>query len=65
MKTKKIIKALNFVKNYCEERDCFDCEFGNSGVCTFTDNNGDLPEGWDIKSIEGNLKNKERIKLYD
>lgn len=65
MKTKKIIKALNFVKNYCEERDCFDCEFSNSGVCTFTDNDGDFPLGWDIDIIESNLRNKERIKTYD
>ena len=65
MKTKKIIKALKFVKKYCGERDCFDCHFGNSGRCSFTDCNGDLPEGWNMEIIKDNLKNVERINIYD
>lgn len=65
MKAKKIIKVLKFVKDYCEERDCFDCEFSNTGTCTFTDNDGDFPLGWDMEIIESNLKHKERINRYD
>jgi hypothetical protein len=65
MKTSKIIKTLKFIKDYCKERDCFNCGFGNSGLCSFTDNDGDFPEGWDIDIIESNLKHKERIKTYD
>jgi hypothetical protein len=66
MKTKKIIKVLNFIQDYCSKRDCTRCQFADSrGGCNFTNRTSTLPEEWNIYHIEKNLKDVERIKIND
>lgn len=61
MKTKKIIKALKKVYQYCENRICDECIFNNG------DEEGDDclfycdPDSWDIEIIEEKLKRIETL----
>ena len=64
MKTKKIIKVLKFINDYCRVRDCGMCKFSNQQLCNLSDGNGKLPESWDVEAIERNLKDIEKIKRY-
>lgn len=64
MKTKKIIKALKFIKEYCNERcDCCGCPFydKNIGECSLLVPDMIYPAQWNVKQIKVNLKDKERI----
>lgn len=61
MKTKKIIKVLKFVKDYCKRhKDCDLCPFRNSGVCDYAS-----PNQWDIRVLRRELKESERIEIND
>lgn len=66
MKTKKIIKVLKFITDYCTYQDCYTCAFGSErGLCSISTGGELLPEDWNIKDIEKNLKDVERIKIND
>lgn len=61
MKTKKIIKVLKFVKDYCKRhKDCDLCPFCNSGICDYTS-----PNQWDIMNLRLELHDRERIEIND
>ena len=69
MKTKKIIKVLEFIKEKCKSYSCdgcYECPFSDeSGGCIISVEKHTyniLPEDWDIEIIKSNLKDKERIK---
>ena len=65
MKIKKIIKALKFIKGYCKLRDCDCCVFsGVYGECCSSDGNCNLPNYWDIKNIENNLKDTKKLNMF-
>ena len=56
MKTKKIIKVLKFMREYCESQySCCDCVFMGMG-CDRSFN------GFNIERIEKSLKDIERIE---
>lgn len=65
MKIKKIIKTLKFIKGYCKLRDCDCCVFSDVyGECCFSDGNCNLPNYWDIKNIENNLKDTKKLNMF-
>lgn len=59
MKTKKIIKAVKCIEDYCRKTiDCTYCVLGkNTMLCPL----GHSPKKWDTKTIKANLKDIERI----
>lgn len=59
MKTKKIIKVVNFIEDYCKSTICCtNCILGaNTDFCPFYEN----PKRWNTKQIKANLKDIERI----
>ena len=65
MKIKKIIKTLKFIKGYCKLRDCDCCVFSDVyGECCLSDDNCNLPDYWDIKNIENNLKDTKKLNMF-
>lgn len=57
MKTKKIIKAIKQVRNYCSKFQCYECCFKDysleGDICIFRNN---LPYYWDIEQLEKQLE---------
>lgn len=51
MKTKKIYKALNEIKKYCDERDCSECAF-HYDDCILKR----LPVHWNMPNIKKALE---------
>ena len=65
MKIKKINKTLKLIKGYCKLRDCDCCVFSDVyGECCFSDGNCNLPNYWDIKNIENNLKDTKKLNIF-
>jgi hypothetical protein len=62
MKTKKLIKAINFIKRYCANNDdCYGCPFLNNNVCCFFGEDNIYAAQWDVKVIKNNLKDVEEL----
>jgi hypothetical protein len=64
MKTKKLIKAIKFIKRYCANNDdCFRCLFwdSNNNVCYFFGEDNIYAAQWDVKVIKNNLKDVEEL----
>lgn len=64
MKTKKIIKVLEFIMEYCKNRnECKNCPFYESDEyeCSFIKERCLYPTEWGIKNIKANLTDKEKI----
>lgn len=58
MKTKKIIKALKVLKNYCDNKTCENCILSNKNKDCPVNR---IPLDWEISLIEKKLKDIERI----
>jgi hypothetical protein len=64
MKTKKLIKAIKFIKRYCAEKDdCDGCPFYNLDKtdCYLLSVGMIYPAQWDVKAIKNNLKDVEEL----
>ena len=64
MNKHKIIRVLEFIKDYCNEKNsCEKCPFHNSNfyACNLTMEGTLYPAQWDVGNIKENLNYKERI----
>ena len=64
MEKHKIIRVLEFIKDYCNEKNrCNDCPFYKSEdyECNLTRHDLLYPAQWDVDSIKGKLFDKDKI----
>lgn len=52
MENKKLVEAIELIKNYCEGEDCIDCILCVDGDCILDD----APNCWDVDLIEEEIE---------